>query len=123
MKYVAAVFLVGANTPPSKAIDDFVDTLWFWIPLLAAFKVPFHHFAWPIATSSENAVRTQIWTALIAMLVLKFLQIGGRTSSKRGAGSLAHAGLPNPAQPDATATPKPQCCPNWAPAERGLAPA
>lgn len=30
--YLGAVALGKANTPPSKAIEDFIEPLWFWIP-------------------------------------------------------------------------------------------
>ena len=30
--YAAAVLIGKANTPPSKAIDNFIEPLWFWIP-------------------------------------------------------------------------------------------
>jgi|GEM_PF-2399102 len=33
--YTAAAFLEKANTPPSKAIDNVIEYLWFWIPFAA----------------------------------------------------------------------------------------
>jgi len=50
--------------------------------------------------TSENAVQTQIWTALIAMLVLKYLQLkstfGWSLSNLVGAAAAAVVRLPRP---------------------------
>lgn len=33
--YIAAIFIARANVPPQKALEQFLDTCWFWVPFMA----------------------------------------------------------------------------------------
>jgi hypothetical protein len=33
--YIVAVFIARANVPPQKALEQFIDTCWFWVPVMA----------------------------------------------------------------------------------------
>ncbi len=55
--YIAASFLSKANTPPSKAVDDFIEYLWFWIPALSLIVFSL----WWIPSVEKNWLLLRVW--------------------------------------------------------------
>lgn len=55
--YVAAIFIGKANTPPTKAVDDFIEYLWFWIPVLSVFVFAL----WWIPLVEKNWLLLRVW--------------------------------------------------------------
>ena len=35
LMYLAANFIAKANNPPTKEMDNFIEYLWFWIPMVS----------------------------------------------------------------------------------------
>lgn len=55
--YMGATFLGAANTPPSKPMDDFIESLWFWVP--AASLLVFG--LWWIPSVEKNWLLLRVW--------------------------------------------------------------
>ncbi|MBC7569934.1 MAG: hypothetical protein H7319_09405 [Spirosoma sp.] len=55
--YAAASFLEKANTPPSNAVDDFIESLWFWIPVASLLIFGL----WWIPSVEKNWLLLRVW--------------------------------------------------------------
>ena len=55
--YTAAVFIEMANTPPSKAIDNAIEYLWFWIPVASLLVFGL----WWIPSVEKNWLLLRVW--------------------------------------------------------------
>jgi hypothetical protein len=55
--YIAAMSIGKANTPPVKAIDDFIETLWFWIPAVSVLVFAL----WWIPSVEKNWLLLRVW--------------------------------------------------------------
>ncbi len=55
--YAAAAVLGKANTPPSKAVDDFIEYLWFWIPVASLLVFGL----WWIPAAEKNWLLLRVW--------------------------------------------------------------
>lgn len=55
--YIAAVFIGKANNPPSKEMDDFIETLWFWIPAVSVLVFSL----WWIPSVEKNWLFLRVW--------------------------------------------------------------
>ncbi len=55
--YFAAVLLGKANTPPTKAIDDFIDQSWFWIPAISLLVFGL----WWVPSVEKNWLLLRVW--------------------------------------------------------------
>lgn len=59
--YGGAVLLAKANVPPTKAIDNFIDKLWFLIPLLALLTFAL----WWVPQVEKNWLLLRVWIACV----------------------------------------------------------
>lgn len=55
--YAAAALLGKLNQPPSRAMDDFIENLWFWIPVagLLVFGL------WWLPSVEKNWLLLRVW--------------------------------------------------------------
>ncbi|MCC7466420.1 MAG: hypothetical protein IT261_09135 [Saprospiraceae bacterium] len=59
LMYLAASLLGKANQPPTKGLDDFIESLWFWIP--AASLLVFG--LWWLPGVEKNWLLLRVWVA------------------------------------------------------------
>lgn len=59
--YGSSVLLAKANVPPTKAIDNFIDKLWFLIPLLALLTFAL----WWIPQVEKNWLLLRVWISCV----------------------------------------------------------
>lgn len=55
--YVSAGIIAKANIPPSKAMDDFIENLWFWIPAVSLLVFGL----WWIPSVEKNWLLLRVW--------------------------------------------------------------
>ncbi|MBX2929777.1 MAG: hypothetical protein KF852_18230 [Saprospiraceae bacterium] len=59
--YGGADLLAKANTPPTKRVDDFIENIWFWIPLLALFTFAL----WWVPVVEKRWLLLRVWAACV----------------------------------------------------------
>jgi hypothetical protein len=82
--YACATALARFNTPPSKAVEDFIQTTWFWIPAssLAIFGL------WWIPAADKGALLfVRVWIAgLVGCYLVAEKAIAASAYQNPGAG-------------------------------------
>ncbi len=59
LMYLAAHFLGKANQPATKGLDDFIETLWFWIPVVSMVVFGL----WWLPSVEKNWLLLRVWVA------------------------------------------------------------
>ncbi|MBL7810335.1 MAG: hypothetical protein JNN28_21105 [Saprospiraceae bacterium] len=57
LMYLGAGFLGKANQPPTKGMDDFIETLWFWIPAVSMLVFGL----WWLPSVEKNWLLLRVW--------------------------------------------------------------
>jgi hypothetical protein len=55
--YFAATLLAKANNPPVKSIDNIIEYLWFWIPVVSILVFGL----WWIPSAEKNWLLLRVW--------------------------------------------------------------
>ena len=55
--YFAAIIVGKMNTPPTKAVDNFIDTSWFYIPAVSVLVFGL----WWIPSVEKNWLLLRVW--------------------------------------------------------------
>ena len=55
--YLAATLVAKANTPPTNAMDDFIDQCWFWIPAVSMLVFGL----WWMPSVEKNWLLLRVW--------------------------------------------------------------
>lgn len=55
--YITATLLKKANAMPSKALDDIIEYLWFWIPAISILVFGL----WWIPSVEKNGLLLRVW--------------------------------------------------------------
>ncbi len=59
--YGAATLVARANVPPTKAMDDFIEKCWFYVPLLVLAT----YALWWVPMVEKNWLLLRVWVACI----------------------------------------------------------
>jgi hypothetical protein len=59
LMYVAAMLLKKANATPSKALDDIIEYLWFWIPAISLLVFGL----WWIPSIEQDWLLLRVWVS------------------------------------------------------------
>ena len=57
LMYLAATLVAKANNPPTKAMDHFIESLWFWIPVVSVLVFGL----WWIPFLEKNGLLLRVW--------------------------------------------------------------
>jgi hypothetical protein len=57
--YIAAILLGRVNQSMNNSLDDFIETLWFWIPVLSSIVF----YSWKISIIEKKYLLTRVWIA------------------------------------------------------------
>ena len=55
--YIIATIIAKGNAPPTKAMDDFIESCWYWIPLISTLIFAL----WYIPTVEKNWLLLRVW--------------------------------------------------------------
>lgn len=55
--YATAVWIGKLNTPPTKAMDSFIENLWFWIPAVSVLVFGL----WWVPSVEKNWLLLRVW--------------------------------------------------------------
>ena len=55
--YSLASFLKQINTPPNNPLDSFIESLWFWIPVVSFLLF----YLWKIPAVEKKGLLTRTW--------------------------------------------------------------
>ena len=55
--YIVATIIAKDNAPPTKAIDDFIENCWLWIPAISTLVFAL----WYIPVVEKNGLLLRVW--------------------------------------------------------------